>query len=73
VRIRCGDDLAEIEVEDHGVGFDPGAASKGFGLRSVRDRVEHMGGSVRIESIEGEGTTIRACAPVGRARERGGS
>ena len=73
VRIRCQDDRAAIEVEDHGIGFDPAAASRGFGLRSVCDRVEHMGGEVRIESRPGEGTRIRACAPIGRACERGGS
>lgn len=73
VRIRCEDDGAEIEVEDAGVGFDPGAVNRGFGLRSVCDRVEHMGGSVRVVSSPGEGTRIRVRAPIGRARERGGS
>jgi signal transduction histidine kinase len=73
VRIRCRDGRAAIEVEDRGVGFDSGAVNRGFGLRSVCDRVEHMGGEVRIDSRPGEGTTIRACAPIGRARERGGA
>ena len=72
VRIRCEEGRAAIEVEDHGVGFDPGATS-GFGLRSVRDRVEHMGGEVRIDSRPGAGTKIRASAPAGHARERGPS
>ncbi len=73
VRIRCRDERAAIEVEDHGVGFDSRAISRGFGLRSVCDRVEHMGGEVRIDSRPGEGTRVEACAPVGRARERGGT
>lgn len=73
VRIRCQDARAAIEVKDRGVGFDSSAVDRGFGLRSVCDRVEHMGGEVHIDSRPGEGTTIRACAPIERARERGGA
>jgi PAS domain S-box-containing protein len=54
---------AEIEVEDAGAGFDPASESGGFGLRSLCDRVEHMGGSVQIESAPGRGTKVLVRAP----------
>ena len=63
VRIARDEAVAEVEAEDRGVGFDPAAESGGFGLRSLCDRVEHMGGSVRIDSAPGRGTKVVVRAP----------
>jgi signal transduction histidine kinase len=54
----------ELVVRDDGVGFDPtrarrGEASGHFGLRGLHERAAQVGGSMQIDSIEGEGTTIR--------------
>lgn len=52
-----------LHVHDNGKGFDParmdggGAPSGGFGLFSVRQRVEGMGGRLEIASAPGQGTT----------------
>ncbi len=57
------DELA-ISVEDDGEGFDPGSAAGGAGLANIRDRVESVGGTVRIESAPGRGTRLHAAFPA---------
>lgn len=53
-----------LEVRDDGVGFDPRGDFPGhLGLRSMRERVERLGGSLHIHSAPGQGTTIRAQIP----------
>ena len=60
---RTLDGLLVTEVADDGRGgADPGA---GTGLRGLADRVEALGGRVRIDSPPGAGTTIRAELPIG--------
>jgi signal transduction histidine kinase len=55
-------------IEDDGQGFDPSIISergdKCLGLLGMRERVALLGGSVVIETIPGEGTTIRAKIPI---------
>jgi signal transduction histidine kinase len=63
--------MAEIAVEDHGVGFDPDAGVEGFGLASLGDRLEHLGGGVAIDSAPGRGTTVRVWAPSDADERRG--
>lgn len=57
-----------ITVSDNGVGFDPEEAltgtSEGFGLGSVRNRVEMLGGRCTISSQPGEGTDVAMTIPV---------
>jgi PAS domain S-box-containing protein len=54
---------AVVEVADDGVG---GADLRGgSGLRGLRDRVEALGGTLTVESREGEGTTLVARLPCG--------
>ena len=38
----------------------------------MRERVEMVGGSLRVESARGKGTTIRAEIPLGKGRMLGG-
>jgi PAS domain S-box-containing protein len=64
VTLRRGDGMVWVSVEDEGVGFDPEAASRGYGLFSTRQRLHHLGGSVRIESVQGDGTRIHLGVPV---------
>ncbi|MDE3101597.1 MAG: hypothetical protein KGJ98_05110 [Chloroflexota bacterium] len=52
-------------VSDEGRGFDPAAVREGFGLRSMRDRVERLGGALLIQSSSA-GTTVTATLPLGR-------
>jgi signal transduction histidine kinase len=66
--IDIGDTL-ELTIHDHGVGFEAGNAfaerpgEKRFGLAIMKERTESSGGSFLIESLRGEGTTIRASWP----------
>jgi PAS domain S-box-containing protein len=50
-------------VEDDGEGFDPEAVQEatpswGVGLRSMRERAEMLGGSLRVDSEPGAGTKV---------------
>ena len=50
----------EFMMQDNGQGFNLKEIKKGIGLESMRERVEISGGTFRIESAIGQGTTIRA-------------
>ena len=60
----------ELAVEDNGRGFEleealsVEASRRGFGLGSMRERIELSGGSFAIESIRGKGTAVRAIWPT---------
>ena len=62
--LSCMEDLVVLDVHDDGVGFGQDGGQNGFGLRSMRERVEHLGGKLLIESFEGEGTTVVVEMPV---------
>ena len=55
-----------LEIEDDGVGFDPGAEgirSRRLGLTSMEERAGRIGGTLEIRSAAGAGTTVRLEAP----------
>ncbi len=53
----------EVEVADDGNGFDPEAATSGFGIAGMRERVDLSGG--RLTIVPGpSGTTVRAVLPL---------
>ncbi len=63
VDLARDDGVLVVEVSDDGVG---GAdADKGSGLRGLSDRVEALGGRLRVSSEPGRGTTVRAELPTG--------
>jgi PAS domain S-box-containing protein len=64
VHVFRSDSRAVVEVRDDGVG---GARETGSGLRGLADRVEALGGALRLDSPAGEGTTVLAQIPVERA------
>jgi signal transduction histidine kinase len=66
VEINEDDDTVHVEVRDDGAGFDPTADTAGFGLLGMRERVELLDGTLRIESSPGAGATVRASFPVQR-------
>ena len=70
MRRTCGSASAEgevgIEVWDDGAGFNPGEATRGFGLVGMRERVELVGGTLTIESRPGGGTRVAATLPARR-------
>ncbi len=58
-----------IRVEDNGVGFDPAkidekvAELSGVGLFSIRERINHLGGRLEVESGTGKGTRVTIVSP----------
>jgi signal transduction histidine kinase len=53
-----------FEVRDDGVGFDPETAPRGTGLQGMADRLDAIGGELRIRSARGEGTTVSGAVPL---------
>ena len=59
-------DRIRIRVEDDGIAFDPDAVgSRGLGLYGIRERLSHLGGSMKIESRPNSGTRVTLLAPMG--------
>ncbi len=52
-----------IEVRDDGAGFDPDAAQTGSGITGMKDRLEALGGWLRVDSSPGAGTRVIGCLP----------
>ncbi|MCL5282431.1 MAG: response regulator, partial [Planctomycetes bacterium] len=71
VRVRQYGRYVCLSVSDRGRGFDPQALREaaGFGLLNIRERVEALGGRVKIKSAPGRGSTFFLVVPVG-AEER---
>jgi two-component system, NarL family, sensor kinase len=66
--VQGGD--ARLEVTDDGIGFDMSAAAesdpeevRGYGLQSMVERAELVGGRLQIRSRPGAGTTVTVTVP----------
>jgi PAS domain S-box-containing protein len=59
-----------LQVSDDGKGFDPDVVSThpersgGFGLFSIRERMEGLGGRLELKSAPGKGTTATMAVPL---------
>ena len=51
-------------VEDDGSGFEPGLTPKGAGLTNLADRLDALGGTLRIDSRPGAGTRLTGSLPA---------
>lgn len=63
--VAGGDELV-LTVEDNGTGFDQRAGdtlTAGFGLVSMRERAEALGGVFELQSQPGEGTRVEVRVP----------
>lgn len=62
-----------ICISDDGVGFDPsnilrnGNATHSFGLLNIHHRMNYLGGTLVVESVNGRGTTATLDLPCGSA------
>lgn len=59
----------DITVSDHGQGFDPDILDSaniatGFGLMSIRERAQYIGGRLAIESAPGHGSRFTLTVPL---------
>ncbi len=53
-----------LAVTDDGTGFDAAAAGTGSGLQGMADRIAAVGGSLRVRSAPGTGTSVTGTVPV---------
>ena len=74
VEIEKAGDRIKILVADDGIGFSVNETSLscsnnksgGFGLFSIRERLEYLDGDIQIKSLPGEGTRVILSAPINR-------
>jgi signal transduction histidine kinase len=71
IEVRRGRHDIQIRVEDNGIGFDAGEYfarknAAGFGFFSIRERLSHLGGDLKVESEAGKGTSVRLKIPLRR-------
>ncbi len=67
VHITVDEQATTIVIEDDGRGFDLGGTlldRDGFGLHSMRERMELIGGTLSIDSAPGRGSRVIARVPV---------
>ncbi len=69
VKLDVGDGMLMLEVADNGQGMSQCklTSPRSYGVLGMRERAGHFGGRVDIESVTGEGTTVRLSMPVARA------
>jgi signal transduction histidine kinase len=78
VAVRFGEALATLRIADDGRGFEPGRVvapspgrQGGYGLQGLRERLELVGGALRIESAAGMGTQLEVTIPRDPPARRG--
>lgn len=54
----------QLVIQDNGCGFDPKSAKKGMGLIGVQERIQRLGGQIKIESEIDKGTQFRISVPI---------
>jgi PAS domain S-box-containing protein len=71
VRMRRHGQCVCLSVSDRGRGFDPQKLREttGFGLLSIRERIELLGGRMKIKSHKGKGSTLFIAVPDGEKSE----
>ncbi|MFT6674057.1 MAG: two-component system NarL family sensor kinase [Sulfitobacter sp.] len=55
-----------LKITDNGKGLQPttGDSTGGLGLRNMQERMEQLGGTLRLLEVKGGGTTIEATVPL---------
>jgi signal transduction histidine kinase len=63
-RLSCNGKGVRLELHDDGAGFELKDRHDGLGLTGMRERVEQMGGELKITSAQGKGTNIVVALPL---------
>ena len=70
VYLRQLDSTVLFKIEDNGVGFNSEEILPGsYGINNMKERVQGLGGQVRIGSFPNQGTTIEIKIPLSRDME----
>jgi PAS domain S-box-containing protein len=64
IRLTVEDGMLALSVADDGVGFDPAAGARSFGVVGMRERVLMLGGTLTLDGESGNGTTLLARIPL---------
>jgi signal transduction histidine kinase len=67
VRLSQHEETLSFEVIDDGRGFDLASMPRGMGLSNMEDRIDSLGGALRVSSAVGHGTTISGSLPLAGA------
>jgi signal transduction histidine kinase len=77
VRLAVRDGTVELAIADDGRGFDPTRLDREgwprFGLQTMRERAEGIGGTFAIGSCYDEGTCVMISIPAGSVSTRTGA
>jgi len=71
--VEATDREARVVIRDNGPGFDLESTiirGRQFGLQTMKERAESVGGTLRIDSQPGAGTTVEVVVPLERRRLR---
>ena len=63
ITLERGPQGIAFSIIDNGTGFDVGKQSDGIGLLNMHDRIDAIGGTLKIISSPGRGTTVRGTLP----------
>jgi two-component system sensor histidine kinase UhpB len=74
IELYCQENIAVLTIRDNGSGFDPqailnGNRKTGLGLIGIQERVNLTGGTLKIDSKAGSGTTLMVRVPLLSERE----
>ena len=68
VSLRCNEEIITLDISDNGSGFDLKSVEKAnlprFGLGSMRERTESIGGEFQLLTSPGMGTTVSVSRPI---------
>jgi nitrate/nitrite-specific signal transduction histidine kinase len=80
VNVYKQEDVILVNISDNGVGFDTTEAEKKamdrgghLGMINLRERAEMVGGTLRMESARGKGTSITVVVPIKERPAEGSS
>jgi len=77
VTVNRQEDVVVVQIVDNGVGFDTSAVEANYdsrgslGMVNLKERTELLGGSLRIESKLGRGTTVTVIVPAKESPTQG--
>ena len=63
IRVEEQPERLRVKIEDNGKGFDT-STTRGMGLVGMEERVRHLKGILRVDSIVGQGTNIAVELPL---------
>ncbi len=70
VSVLAENESIQISIEDKGIGFNTAVLDTsfdrdiGFGLFSIRERIQYFGGKFKLRSNPGEGTKVTITVPI---------